>query len=152
MADFQIVEAELWHAEYIGEHMRQADIDEIKAWTGGDPLPSTVAGLSGSTMCWTAMVDGVPAAIFGVYPISALTRVAAPWLLGTDMTKKVRRRFITEGKKYVDEMLRLFPVLINYVDKRNDQSIRWLMWLGFDFVHEIPGKSGDPFLRFEMRT
>lgn len=151
MPEFDIIVAENWHAQHIGMNMRQADREEIEAWTGCDPLRTVVTGLLGSTRCWTAMVDGEPAAIFGVYPTSVITRVGAPWLLGTDLTKSVRRRFITESRKYLSEMLQLYPVLINYVDKRNEQSIRWLMWLGFDFVYEVQGREGERFFRFEMR-
>ncbi len=49
-------------------------------------------------------------------------------------------------------MLDLFPHLQNYVDARNEISIRWLKWLGFRFDPKpVPyGIWGLPFLRFQM--
>jgi hypothetical protein len=49
-------------------------------------------------------------------------------------------------------MLDLYPHLENYVDVRNELSIKWLRWLGFQFDPQpIPyGVWEMPFFRFRM--
>lgn len=106
-----------------------------------------------STKAWTWTADGEPIAIFGVAPVALLGGIGAPWLLGTDRVPRFPRVLVREGRRYVAEMLGLFPHLVNYVDARNVVSVRWLARLGFK-VHEPQpyGAAGLPFHRFEMRA
>lgn len=98
--------------------------------------------------------DSRPVCMFGVTPIDILGGVGSPWLLGTDEVKKYANTFLRLNKSYVAKMLELFPYLQNYVDTRNEISIRWLKWLGFKFGPEpIPyGIWNLPFFRFSMRN
>ena len=115
----EVRDARLGDAWYIAMMMRDDDREELKAG-GHAPLDAVVRGLRTSTYCKVAVLDDNPAIIFGVAPISALSGIGSPWLLGTDDLLKFKRQFIRECNSYVDEMLRYYPTLINYVNTRND--------------------------------
>lgn len=153
MAKMQIVQATHEHILPIATNLRQSDLDELEASSGQHPIKIVTEGFNSSSKCWTIMVDNHPSVIFGVAPICVLSGVASPWLLGTDESRKVRRVFLVEGRKHVKEMLDMYPRLINYVDARNKQSIRWLKWLGFAIMPAIKyGVNGELFHPFEMRA
>ena len=150
MPKVTIIPTEYDHLLPVAKDMREADVLEVSA-TGNLPYESLTEGFNLSSRCWTGLVDNRPAAIFGVAPMSVLGGVGSPWLLGTDTCMKVKREFLTGSKPYVEQMLGLYPRLVNYVDVRNTASIRWLKWLGFEIHEPIPfGLSGELFHPFEM--
>lgn len=152
MAELEIVPARASHIWHIARNMREADVAEVRA-AGYEPFNALVGCLRTATMSSTAMVDGQPCLMFGVTPISALSGLGSPWMLGTDDARKIRRDILAESRRYVPVMLAAYPSLMNYVDARNTASIRWLRWLGFDIEDAIPyGVNGEPFHKFTMRA
>lgn len=152
MTEYEIREAFPDDVEFIIEGMRYHDAQEVRA-LGSEPYEAVIRGFQTSTRCWTCDVDGVPAVMFGVAPVSILTGLGAPWLLGTNDAKRIPRAFLEEGRAYTEHMLRLYPRLVNLVDVRNLASIRWLKRLGYKFGEAFPaGLAGEMFLPFEMRA
>jgi hypothetical protein len=139
---------------YIAANMREADRTELAATVGSEPVDSLLArGVLISTIAWTWSVDGLPAAIFGVAPVSLLHGQGAPWMLGTEAPYQRPRTLVREGRRYVGRMLGLYPHLLNYVDVRNERSVRWLARIGFTVHPAKPfGRNGEPFHLFEMRA
>lgn len=139
--------------EHVAANMRQADIEEITAGTGSSPADALIESVMLSTACLALDIDGEPAAIFGVAPLTGmLGSMGSPWLLGTRLLERRPRALIALGPYYRDGMLAMYPHLVNYVDARNTRSIRWLKWLGFEFDEAKPhGAAGLPFHRFELR-
>lgn len=150
-AKVTIVPAEWDHLFHISNHMRRADIDECAA-VGLGPFHALALSFEQSVEAWTALVGDKPACMLGVAPLDVLGGVGSPWLLGTD---ELKHRGLTLSKltrPYLDKMLELFPVLVNYVDARQ-RAITWLKWIGFKFdPNPVPyGPFKKPFYRFEMR-
>lgn len=152
MNEFSIIKAEQWHADFVASHLRQADINEIAVLGGADPYVATMKSWEHSTLAWAALIGDKPIAVFGVYPTSALTGLGCPWLLGTDDTARVKRRFLTETGPYMAEMLAIFPRLRNFVDAANTQSINWLKWLGFTVDEGFPNARGELIRGFHMHN
>ena len=151
----RIIPASVTHVEVIAEKMRLRDVAEIEASSGLSPEDSLGASLMSSDAAWTAVDSkGKPFAMFGVTPWAIMPDTGAPWLLATDDWNKHTRYVLANTKPYVHQMQQLFPVLINYVDVRNVDSLRWLMWAGFKFTACEPhfGIERRPFLRFSKVT
>ena len=145
-------QAEPGDIAYIAANLRQADRDELRAACGDLPVRDILAdALARSTLCWTATTeDGVPLCLFGVAPISLMSDTGSPWLLGTDPV--YYRAIAREGRDYVQQMLAVYPHLLNFVDARNTRSVRWLARIGFQIHPAVPyGAAGLPFHPFEMR-
>jgi len=141
---------------FVAEHMREADREEVVALRG--PVDDMNEVLSGyvllSTAAWTVVGrDRAPIGIVGISPLSLLGGRGCPWMLGTDQIFRNPGTLVREGRRYVGYMLRYFPHLVNYVDARNTDSVRWLRHLGFTVHEPAPhGAAKLPFHRFEMKA
>ena len=76
-------------------------------------------------------------AMFGVAATHVPT-VGCVWMLGTDRIRFVKRDFIRNSKAWVDELMGDYRCLVNLVSSSNKISMRWLKWLGADFLREKP--------------
>lgn len=152
MVDVAVVPVEDWHIAALVADMRQADIDEVTAATGGDLGQIVRDSVAASVGPRTALIDGEVACIFGVAPLAGLLGdVGAPWMLGTTVLDRHPGALMRRCRGYVAEMAARYPRLVNFVDVRNTRSVRWLKRLGFVFHPAAPyGAAGLPFHRFEM--
>lgn len=120
--------------EFVLEHARQADRDECDAMLGPDKFEAALrASVNASVLLWTFEVHGKPAAIFGVCPISMLSGIGAPWLIGTYLVDKAPGALVRLSRLYIPKMQVAFPLLCNVVDARNVKSVAYLRRLGFEF-------------------
>ena len=133
--------------------MREADRAEVWASNRNDPMTACTNAVAVSTMAWAAYHDDRPVCIFGVAPLSALSGIGSPWLLGTDEVAEHSLRFLRRCRPYVRRMLGVYPVLVNHVDDRNEASKGWLRWLGFELGEPAPyGPFGVPFRPFRLEV
>lgn len=101
----------------------------------------------------TALIDGEVAACWGCNG-GLLGNKAVPWLMTTPLVHKVSplkftRIYINE----VNEMLKIFPILSNYVDAKYSSAIRMLENAGFILFEPEPiGSYGALYRRFEIRA
>lgn len=139
---------------YVADNMRAADRAEVTAMTGETDMRAALAdGVLLSSHYWVLADGEIPMAIFGVAPLSLLGEMGSPWLLGTDRLERFPGTLVRDGRRYVRRMLGVYPHLVNFVDARNERSVRWLERLGFDVQAPRPmGAAGLPFHRFEMRA
>ena len=150
----EIVKSEDWHAMYIAEKARDADVNELWASSRTTPIDAMRRGMATSTVCYTGMIDGVPVCMFGASPFSALAGKGVAWMIGSreldEMT--ARKELLRHSREAVDYLSHLFPTLLfNFVDERNTAAIRWLRWLGFQLDTPIPyGDDKLPFIPFYM--
>lgn len=146
----RVVKAEFDHVLPIAENMRDADAIEVWLASRKTPYQAVLEGFEMSVKAWTIMEGNTPIGMFGVSSVSTLGNEGIPWLLGTDRMLKVRRQFIRESQRYLDEIHRLYPKLVNFVHINNVASLRWLSWLGFDFDGPVEaGPERAEFFRFE---
>lgn len=141
--------------EHIAANLRPADLDEVRASLGADfdPFWALFESLEMSTAGWL-IVDqtGLPIGIMGVAPHAAMG-VGIAWLLGTTGMETAAVSVGRQTGQYVAEMNDLYPILWANVDARNELSIRWLEWAGFNMIDADPnfGPERRLFLQF-IRT
>lgn len=153
MADVVIRETLLPDIAELASNLRAADANEIRAYGENDPLSALVQSATRSTLCWTGVVDGKVAAILGVAPLSLLSGMGSPWMIGTPVLEQHQRVLVRQTPVYISRMLRAFPHLVNHVHAENTTSVRWLRRLGFTLHEAEPyGPLGEPFHKFEMRA
>ena len=136
----------------IAENMRQPDIDEVKAFSGLSPMDAMLNGFDATIMPITihSKEEG-PCGMFGCCPsyrdgVSAAT----VWLLGTEAITKNSIRFLRESRYWLDTVTKDYDLVFNCIDKRNTVHIKWLQWLKFSLIREIPefGVENRPFIEF----
>jgi hypothetical protein len=130
--DVKIVRSSREDAYDIASRLREGDRMELQASSGREPLVALLRALS-TRRCWTAVVAGVPQAMFGCAD-SQLDDYGSAWMLGTDWldTREARMPIWRFSRRYVAKMHQLYPILFNYVDARNWRSLAWLQRLGFE--------------------
>ena len=124
----------------LGPNLRQADKDEIQAAVGAEPSKALMESikLSGDTGYTVKDLEtDEPLACFGTAPYDM--NMGVVWFLGSDeLFKKSRMSFLRNSAFWVEKLFGDFSLLFNVVDSRNKVHIRWLKWLDFKFIADIP--------------
>ncbi len=76
-------------------------------------------------------------AMFGVCATHVPT-IGCVWLLGTERMRTIKSTFVRNSKEWVDELMGNYRCVINVVSTSNKLSMRWLKWLGAEFLREQP--------------
>lgn len=141
-------------ADHIAANMRQSDLDEVRASSALEPheVLRESLGLSSHAYCVESDTLG-PVALFGAAP-HPLPGVGIVWMLGTDGVRTEAYSIARQTRRYFDELNEAYWMLWNYIDGRNDISMRWLKWGGFKLLEEHPnhGPEGRPFFTFARTT
>lgn len=118
--------------------LRQADLDEIAAASGERPLVALCKGLWASEFCHAITEDDEnhPLAIFGIVRVESNPTIGLVWMLGSDLIKMHSIEFLRKSKEWVEAQD--YEILYNNIDARNTVHIKWLQWLGFTFIQELP--------------
>lgn len=148
----EIVLATAEHALALAPRLRKGDIAEIKASSGGNPEDILLLSLGMSPKSWAWLHNGRVMAIFGVAAYPARPGVGIPWLLAAKGIERHKVYVMRQSRKYMQEVLKDFPVLENWVDCRNTRAIQWLSWCGAALCEVDPfrGVQRLPFIRFNF--
>lgn len=153
MADVLIRPAEPGDAAVLFANLREADRAECEAYGHPDLAQSLESCVARSMLCWSGFVDGELAAILGAAPVSVVSGIGSPWMLGTPVLERHSRVLVQRTPEYIGKMLNAFPHLVNFVHAKNTTSVRWLRRLGFTLHEAVPyGARGELFHPFEMKA
>lgn len=153
MADVLVRAATTEDVLALANRLRPADLEEVIAYGVDDVHAAIAQSYRLSLHCWAGLVDDDLACVFGVTPVSMISGIGSPWMLGTPTLVKHGRVLVRETPRYIHAMLKAFPILQNHVHARNTVSVRWLRRLGFVLGPAEPfGPYGEPFHPFEMRA
>jgi hypothetical protein len=135
----------------LSEDLRKTDLDEIAAHTGDDPSVALITSVMVSDHAWVILDGEDPIAAFGCAPTDD-PKAAQVWMLGSDRMDEPANAvgILRLSKSYMDAMQVTYEVLYNYIDCRNDRSMRWLRWCGYEVFETVPefGVGKLPFSRF----
>jgi hypothetical protein len=148
----EIAAVEPWHLERILATVRPADLAEINAiGLHNSPLAALQQSVAISQHSAVALHDGVPLCVFGVSPVSLLSGVGSPWLIGSVVLEQHTKELVARAPAYIRLMLRIYPRLENHVHAENRRAVRWLRAAGFTIHPPAPyGLRGELFHPFSM--
>jgi hypothetical protein len=131
---------------YVADNLRPADLREAKAFTTVTPKTAVSASALASRELWAIKDGETTVAIFGV---SASGQV---WMVGTEGLRPHKKQFLRSSKPVVNELVKKYGKLWNYVDERNEEHIKWINWCGFTFTgkHTFFRDPTVKFLEFEQ--
>lgn len=142
-----VVPGAIGHIADLAQRLRAIDRIECEAM-GQTAEQALHHGLTAGAPTWTALIDNVPHAMFGVVVESAEGNVGIPWCLGSDQVAHHARLLIAQGPAFIAEMHRHARRLCNFVSSDNRQAIRLLEHWGFIVEQELVVTRGIAFRRF----
>ena len=140
--------ANLEDLKYVAKHMREMDKLEAFYQSGQEPRQALQLSYMCSNINMAIADDNdQPIGLCGVVQGGVI------WMVATDKlfeNKKYKIQLIRKGRKWVDNLLKNYKILYNFVYAENDSAIKWLKALGFTFIqyHEHYGMQGKPFYEF----
>ncbi|MHA2064248.1 MAG: hypothetical protein ACXABY_07700 [Candidatus Thorarchaeota archaeon] len=150
---FSIVPATKEHWDELAKNMRPEIVDEIMASHGHTPDQVAESLSPKSDDVLALMWDDKLMGITGLHRYSYLSDYASPWFLATNEAPKHPREIMRTTKVMIEKWLTQHPILVNYIDARFEQSLRWAKWAGYTIGEEEPyGYEGKPFRRIEIRS
>lgn len=149
---FSMVPATPEHWEELAETMREEVVNEI--WASHRLTPTEMySDLSTSDDVLALVWDGTLMGIAGIHRYSLMSSHASPWFLTTNEAPKRAKWLLRATKKMVDKWSSEYSLLINYVDARFPEAVRWAEWAGFTVYDAVPyGPDGVLFHRVEKRS
>ena len=137
----------------MASRLRAPDLQEVVS-RGSKPLDAIVKGYVYGDRTVTILADGDPICIYGAVSTGRSPKSASVWMLGTDGVYTHRSQFIKESRERVQDLIKDYEVVWNYVDSRNHLHVRWLRWLGFSFIRSTTEVSvdGTPYYEFVKLT
>ncbi len=156
MVDVVMAPANNEDAIDIAKRMRAADMAEVAASSGLDPIAAVLTSLDMSTEAWLLYFDGQPVCIWGVAPLQQDSflgrRVGVAWLLTTPLVEKHPHAFWRTCRQVLPELLQRWDELINAIDVRHEKALRWAERLGFQLADPAPfGVEQRDFCTFRVR-
>jgi hypothetical protein len=137
--------------EAIAKNMR--DQDKKEAWSAFRMTPIQIAEYSfNKSLISMTIIHESPIAMFGI--MTHDLSIGVLWMLTTHGLESngFGRPFVRNCKKWFNEMLEIYPVLIGTVDLRNTTSVRWLNYLGCEWGEQhLFGEDKMPFKGFCFR-
>lgn len=145
-------------AAYIAPILREADRCEILA-IHADPAATVLAeavrvsSRAYAAWAWRGPQDFDALALFGVAPVPGHPLLGVPWMVGARGLEDAPKTLVRHSRIWLSRISEGYRRLANWVDARNESSIRWLRWLGFTVHPPLPwGRFDLPFHPFSMEV
>lgn len=136
------------HIFELRDNLRDEDKKEIARF-GVSDHEALWASWQDSIICKTAIVEGKVAGIWGISGC-LWEGVGRPWILTAPICDKYPIHFALLYRQEMREMLRIFPVLENYVDAAYHKSLKLLEIMGFTLYNpERYGPNGGMFCKVQ---
>jgi hypothetical protein len=121
--------------------VRQSDIDELAA-LGVTAEQCLRQGILRSVESATITINDEPAGIVGIIDYGEFRLI---WACFCTVIERHPIPFLRACRRWLQDK----GPLLNYVDARNQQTITWLEWIGFEIDNPVPyGLNGELFHRF----
>lgn len=151
LAEVSNAQAAEWLVD-LAEVLRPSDLTEIEATSGEDPAVSLVSSVMLSDHAWVILADDEePIGVFGCAP-SGDPEEGIVWMMGSPRMDEPAHALaiLRLSRPYLDKMHDAYPLLSNHIDARNERSMKWLQWCGFEVIEAAPGhgRNGELFFLF----
>ncbi len=87
-----------------------------------------------TTTVWAGYVDEELVCIWGLVPPTLLSEMAYLWLHTTEGVKDHEFIFVRRSQRAIQEVLKMYPLIVGHCEVGSPRSVRWLKWLGAVFA------------------
>ena len=128
----EVIKTELKHCAELAANLDEAGRNLIIDNWDIEPEDGITESFDMSPLCWTVLIDGKVAGMFGC------TDDGNAWLTTAPAIEKAKLRFIRQSQKYIRQMAEYCGGgLVSYAYKDNELLIKWLKWSGFEIVGDM---------------
>lgn len=117
-------------------NIRKSDLEEFYDLGGDNFKGELMNSILSSTECYCALSDKDE--VLAIYGIVAMD-INIVWALGTTRFKQYKREFLVKSLSTIRNWLEKYGEMSNVVSVKNEDSIRWLSWLGAEFKEPVNG-------------
>ena len=117
--------------KFVLNNLRNQDVEELKTAHGENWKRFIYKNLLKipDDCCLIGYIKDKPVFIYGVVP--AGNDIGVIWMLSTQDITSYQKSFLRKSMRYINDSLKNFKLLCNYVHSKNYLAIKWLEWLGF---------------------
>jgi hypothetical protein len=126
----EVREARIEDCAALAPNLRLEDSIEVRRSGFQKNEAALVYGLEHSTEASTVLIDGKPAAMFGLNAKTLLGAEAVIWFLGSPEMERIKKTFLRLSRFQIRSWRERYPVLYNLVPLEYEKSLKWLRWLG----------------------
>jgi hypothetical protein len=125
----------------------------MEASHGPNLRDTMVASFMNSTETFVWTLDGKVICMAGLAKSDLpgpLNGAGIPWMLGAPEMVRYSKMLVKDALVYLEQKMKEYPLLFNFVHVHNTSSILWLHRLGFRFGQLFPeyGIGKQPFILF----
>ena len=145
--------ATLYHCQQLALHMKEADVREVRLASGLSPLAALEASLNISQKASALLLEDKVMALSGIassYEGTLKSKtLGIIWALTVPLSGW-EKTFWKVSQQLTADYQKMFPLLTNFCDVENTETIRYLKRLGFVFLRreEHFGVEEKPFYQF----
>lgn len=126
----EVIEARPEHCQVLAATLNAADGypwggDFIREHWGVEPERGLFDSMMGSPLCWSILIDGQIAGMFGCMEDGQV------WLTTAPAIDRAKLRFIRQSRPYIEKMAARLGGVYGCVHKDNKPLRQWLKWSGF---------------------
>lgn len=129
---------------FLGQNLRQSDIDEIEAVCDLTPIQAVEL----SAQCADPRFLFAAFAGQQLLAIGGVSHTGAPWLLATQLMDKYAFSLTKRARNELKIWAEYYPHMTNVVDVRQKNTIAWLQAIGFEISDTPAVKPGFNLARF----
>lgn len=98
-----------------------------------EQLPALLICIQQSEQVWQGLAANEVCCIWGLIPPSLLSEQAYLWLHTTPAAKDHAFIFVRHAQRQMEAMLQTYPTIVGHCDVRQEQSMRFVKFLGAQF-------------------
>jgi hypothetical protein len=135
--------------KFILSNLRQEDKEELIAKYGDSWKKRTYSNIRnlGNDCLLALSAKKEPVLLYGIVPCE--NNIGVIWVLSVKNIENEKINFLKQTKKFVNDNLKKYSMLCNFVHAKNKSAIAWIKWLGFEIESpEIIGLGSKKFLFF----
>lgn len=148
----RFIEAKAHHARLIAAGMRAKDQAELAAGWDRSPLEAMQEALAAAYYARVLLVGLEPLCIVALAPLTVLGNVAQIMLFSSSAIDRHRMAFARGCRRHLPEILSHCRLATNVADVNDMPVMKWLKWMGCEFVEGDVHRGGYAFRQFVLKS
>lgn len=131
MGKYRVIPAKIYHVALICDSIAPEIVRELEALSSEHYSLLIRKNIEGAMESWSVFYNDRILCIFGISSIDLLSDTGYPWLITSTEIKKHTKIFLVGTKVVINEWMKQYSMLVQYIPSTFTAALRWLKWSGF---------------------